>query len=131
MFVQISAGITNGAGKKQERGAAVAPSLRRPPVAIVQCGAVVWAAVNSRRASGGSAMCLDAAVMGTCPTFINQSWKMKKKKKGKGKRVRGDERGGGVRGDAGEEEGERAFWREVVGLNKAGIDVANTAAGVS
>lgn len=23
-------------------------------------------------------MCLDAAVMGTCPTFINQSWKKKK-----------------------------------------------------
>lgn len=22
-------------------------------------------------------MCLDAAVMGTCPTFINQSWKKK------------------------------------------------------
>lgn len=24
-------------------------------------------------------MCLDAAVMGTCPTFINQSWKKKKR----------------------------------------------------
>lgn len=44
-------------------------------MAIVQCGAVVWADVNRERggASGGSAMCLDAAVMGTCPTFINQS----------------------------------------------------------
>lgn len=44
-------------------------------------------------------MCLDAAVMGTCPTFINQSWKKKKKK---GNSVRGDEEegGGGVRGDA-------------------------------
>lgn len=37
-------------------------------------------------------MCLDAAVMGTCPTFINQSWKKK------GNSVRGG--GGGVRGDA-------------------------------
>lgn len=40
-------------------------------------------------------MCLDAAVMGTCPTFINQSWKKKRKQcEGRGGG------GGGVRGDA-------------------------------
>lgn len=39
-------------------------------------------------------MCLDAAVMGTCPTFINQSWK-------KGNSVKGEKEGEGVvRGDA-------------------------------
>lgn len=44
-------------------------------------------------------MCLDAAVMGTCPTFINQSWKRgeRKKRKGKGKPCGGRR---AVRGDA-------------------------------
>ena len=35
-------------------------------------------------------MCLDAAVMGTCPTFINQSWEKKRKQR--------EGRGGGERG---------------------------------
>lgn len=39
-------------------------------------------------------MCLDAAVMGTCPTFINQSLRKKRKQ------CEGRQRGGGVRGDA-------------------------------
>lgn len=39
-------------------------------------------------------MCLDAAVMGTCPTFINQSWKKKKRKQreGRGGRRSGERR---------------------------------------
>ena len=53
-------------------------------------------------------MCLDAAVMGTCPTFINQSWKKKKKKgnsvKGGGERERGE----GMPSEP-EREGEREF----------------------
>lgn len=54
-------------------------------------------------------------------------------KKGKRKTVRGKTSGEegkrGCRGGGGG--GGRAFWREAVGLNKAGIDVLNTAAGVS
>lgn len=38
-------------------------------------------------------MCLDAAVMGTCPTFINQSRGGKEKKKGNSVRGGGEERG--------------------------------------
>lgn len=38
-------------------------------------------------------MCLDAAVMGTCPTFINQSWKKRKQHRRGVKKE-------GVRGDA-------------------------------
>ena len=54
-------------------------------------------------------MCLDAAVMGTCPTFINQSWKKKKKK---GKRVQGgeeEEEGREGMPSEQEREGEREF----------------------
>lgn len=40
----------------------------------MRCSCLGWCK-QSLSASGGSAMCLDAAVMGTCPTFINQSWK--------------------------------------------------------
>lgn len=38
-------------------------------------------------------MCLDAAVMGTCPTFINQSWKKKKGNSVKGAKEREEGRG--------------------------------------
>lgn len=38
-------------------------------------------------------MCLDAAVMGTCPTFINQSWKKRKQREGR--------EGGGESGERG------------------------------
>lgn len=48
---------------------------------------------QSLSASGGSAMCLDAAVMGTCPTFINQSWKKKKGNSVKGAKEREEGRG--------------------------------------
>lgn len=79
-------------------------------MAIVQCGAVVWADVNRERggASGGSAMRLDAAVMGTCPTFINQS-RRRREGRGEGRREEGREgrregerevkKGNSVRGD--------------------------------
>lgn len=72
-------------------------------------------------------MCLDAAVMGTCPTFINQSLRKKRKQ------CEGRQQGGGVRGDAERagEGGRREFLEGGRGLNKAHIDVLNTAAGVS
>lgn len=70
-------------------------------------------------ASGGAAVRLDAAVMGTCPTFINQSWK-------KGNHVRGERRGGG--GGVARDGGGGGASE---GANKAHIDVLNTAAGVS
>lgn len=82
----------------------------------MQCGAVVWADVNRERngASGGSAMCLDAAVMGTCPTFINQS---RREEGDASERAREGEKGNSVRGDGrrermlGEEgEEERFSW---------------------
>ena len=65
-------------------------------------------------------MRLDAAVMGTCPTFINRSWKREGACEG---RRAGWRRRGGERGCRGR--------REEVGLNKARIDAPNTAAGVS
>lgn len=73
-------------------------------------------------------MCLDAAVMGTCPTFINQSWK-KKRKQREGRGGRSGERRCRVNRRGREKE---IFSRkEGGGLNKAHIDVPNTAAGVS
>lgn len=113
-------------------------------MAIVQCGAVVWADVNRERggASGGSAMCLDAAVMGTCPTFINQSRGRREGGRGKKETVCG-EMGGGRgcrvsrrrRGKRGRKGVLAGGVGEVTvgggGVNKAHIDVLNTAAGVS
>lgn len=62
------------------------------------CSCLGWCK-QSHGASGGSAMCLDAAVMGTCPTFINQTWKKK---------------GNHVRRDSGEEgwEGMPSGWEK-------------------
>lgn len=82
-------------------------------------------------------MCLDAAVMGICPTFINQSWK--RKKKGNSTGGGGGVEQEGMRGDAERERaGEGGRKRVLVGRreggkrqNKAHIDVPNTAAGVS
>ena len=56
-------------------------------------------------------MCLDAAVMGTCPTFINQSWKKKKKKGNSVQREEEEEEEEGREGMPSEQEreGEREF----------------------
>lgn len=87
-------------------------------------------------------MCLDAAVMGTCPTFINQRRRGRVIEEGgsegeKGNSVRGDGRRERMPGEEGEEEsfsgrgGEVGVKGRGRGANKAHIDVLNTAAGVS
>lgn len=94
------AGGKKGKPEQQKQWSQRGPALYITELACgdcaMRCSCLGWCK-QSLSASGGSAMCLDAAVMGTCPTFINQSWK---KKETAWWGVEEEEEGRVVRGDA-------------------------------
>lgn len=87
------AGGKKGKPEQQKQWSQRGPALYITELACgdcaMRCSCLGWCK-QSLSASGGSAMCLDAAVMGTCPTFINQSWKKRKQRDGEWRRRRGE-----------------------------------------
>lgn len=133
------AGGKKGKPEQQKQWSQRGPALYITELACgdcaMRCSCLGWCK-QSLSASGGPAMCLDAAVMGTCPTFINQSWKKRKQRDGEWRRRRGEwwegmpselARGGREKSFRGKEGRCCGGGR----LNKAHIDVPNTAASVS